>query len=230
MSVRFKEHHNRMKMPDFDDHASPIGQHARTSGHHFRPGDISYLAKESNKITRGIKEAIFARALDPLLNRGGGLRPTSMTPFFPPPKPPPPSVLDSPSSAPGIIEPRSRGRPLGARSRLQCLPLIDAAIAAAAAPTGAPPANQPATQPKRYPGRPPKKPAITQPARGSPGTLAPLAPPTAQPDPPVHTMSTRSRTLRSNTRPPSHTPPLPGAGLSSLYHISSLPPSSNVVN
>jgi hypothetical protein len=47
-------------------YASAIGQHARTTDHHFRPEDITYLAREGNKIARGIKEAIYARALDPL--------------------------------------------------------------------------------------------------------------------------------------------------------------------
>jgi hypothetical protein len=74
MNVRFKEHYNWMKLLDSDEYTSPIVKHARTSGHHFRPDDITYLAKEGNKIARGIKEAIYTHALDPPLNRGGGLR------------------------------------------------------------------------------------------------------------------------------------------------------------
>jgi hypothetical protein len=51
-----------------------VGQHARTTGHHFLPDNITYLDRESDKIARGIKEAIFTRALNPVLNKGGGLR------------------------------------------------------------------------------------------------------------------------------------------------------------
>jgi hypothetical protein len=35
--------------------------------HHFRPEDITYLAREGNKMAHGIKEAIYVRALDPPL-------------------------------------------------------------------------------------------------------------------------------------------------------------------
>jgi hypothetical protein len=61
-----REHHNKAKLPLSDDYASAIGQHARTTDHHFRQKNITYLAREGNKMARGIKEAIFTRALDPL--------------------------------------------------------------------------------------------------------------------------------------------------------------------
>jgi hypothetical protein len=51
-----------------------VGQHARTTGHHFRPEDITHLERESDKMARGIKEAVYTRAPDPVLNKGGGLR------------------------------------------------------------------------------------------------------------------------------------------------------------
>jgi hypothetical protein len=74
MDTQFKEHHNKAKLPGSQDFASAIGQHACVTGHYFRADDITYLATESNKIARGIKESIFTRVLDPSLNRGGGFR------------------------------------------------------------------------------------------------------------------------------------------------------------
>jgi hypothetical protein len=73
LHVQLKKHHNKVTLPNSDEYASAIGQHARTNDHHFRLEDVTYLARESNKMAHGIKEAIYARALDPLLNRGGGL-------------------------------------------------------------------------------------------------------------------------------------------------------------
>jgi ribosomal 50S subunit-associated protein YjgA (DUF615 family) len=54
MSVRLKEHHNKAKLPLSDDYASAIEQHAKITNHHFRPEDITYLTRESNKTARGI--------------------------------------------------------------------------------------------------------------------------------------------------------------------------------
>jgi hypothetical protein len=102
MVIRLKEHHNRVKLPGSDDFASPIGQHARTTNHHFRPENITYLANEGDKTRRGILEAIYTRALDPPLNRGGGLRhnlthtyDTILKTTIRPPKLPPPSAPTS---------------------------------------------------------------------------------------------------------------------------------------
>jgi hypothetical protein len=74
MDIRFKEQYNKAKLPNTDTYASAIGKHARETHHHFRPEDITYLDKETNKLVRGMKEAIFTRALDHPLNRGGSLR------------------------------------------------------------------------------------------------------------------------------------------------------------
>jgi hypothetical protein len=68
MDTRLKEHHNKAKSqvgPLTDKYASAIGQHACTTAHHFRPEDITYLDRESDKMAHGIKEAIYTRALDP---------------------------------------------------------------------------------------------------------------------------------------------------------------------
>jgi hypothetical protein len=65
MHVRLKEHHNKVTLQNSDEYASARGHHARTSNHHFPPEDITYLDREGNKLARGIKEAIYARTLDP---------------------------------------------------------------------------------------------------------------------------------------------------------------------
>jgi hypothetical protein len=65
-NVQLKEHHNKVTLPLSDEYASAIGQHACTTDHHFRPEDITYLEREGNKMACGIREAFFARALDPL--------------------------------------------------------------------------------------------------------------------------------------------------------------------
>jgi hypothetical protein len=74
MDIRFCKHHNKACLTNTDTYASAIGQHARETGHHFRPSDIIYLNSDSKGLARGIKEAIYTRALDPILNRGGSLR------------------------------------------------------------------------------------------------------------------------------------------------------------
>jgi hypothetical protein len=68
-------HHNKAKTdvrPPTGEYASAVGQHARTTGHHYRPEDVTYLDRESNKMAQGIKEAIYIRALNPDLNIGRG--------------------------------------------------------------------------------------------------------------------------------------------------------------
>jgi hypothetical protein len=135
-----------------DEYASAVGQHACTTGHHFRPEDVTYLDRESDKMARGIKEAIYTRALNPVLNKGGGLRyilpPTYNTIINTTirlPKPPPSSAPGSPPRTFDINRPKPKGRQPGARNLVMCLPLVDAAIAKAAAttPTGVPQTPQP---------------------------------------------------------------------------------------
>ena len=43
-------------------------QHARENGHHFRKEDVSTLDREQDWVKRGIKEAIFIKALSPSIN------------------------------------------------------------------------------------------------------------------------------------------------------------------
>ena len=51
------------------DYKSAIMQHAANTGHSFRESDLSILDKDDNWRSRGIRESIFIRALNPSLNR-----------------------------------------------------------------------------------------------------------------------------------------------------------------
>jgi hypothetical protein len=122
MDTRFREHHKAKSLirPPTGEYASAVGQHARTIGHHFRPEDVTYLDRESNKMARGIKEAIYTRTLNPVLNRGGGLRyilpptyDTIINNTIRPPKPPSPSAPGSPPPTFEINRPKPKGRQPG---------------------------------------------------------------------------------------------------------------------
>jgi hypothetical protein len=109
-------------------------------------------------MAHGIKEAIYTRALDPTLNRGGGLRhflphayDNIISATIRPPKPPPPSAAGSPTPTFNINDTRPKGRPLGSRNRVLCLPLVDAAIVVAATPAVAPQATLPTPATTRRP-------------------------------------------------------------------------------
>jgi hypothetical protein len=185
MSIRLKEHHNRTKLPSTNDYALPIGQHSRTTNHHFRPEDVTYLANKGNKTKRGIKEAIFARTLDPSSTEAVDYVTTSPMPMTPYSKQP--SAPEAPTSKylnltlARIQHKRNKTcRPTcWSPEPPPCLPLVDAAITPAAAPAGTLPTPQPPTRPKRGPGRPRTKPAAPDPI---PGTTTPRQPwPSAQP-------------------------------------------------
>ena len=51
------------------DYKSAIMQHAANTGHSFRESDLSILDKDSNWRSRGIRDSVFIRALNPVLNR-----------------------------------------------------------------------------------------------------------------------------------------------------------------
>ena len=65
---RFKEHSSTAKLYN-GDYKSAIIQHAADTGHSFRETDLTILDKDSNWHSRGIRESIFIRALNPSLNR-----------------------------------------------------------------------------------------------------------------------------------------------------------------
>ena len=90
-------------------------QHARDHGHHFRKEDVSILTSEQDWVKRGVKEALFIRALNPSINIDPG-RHNLSTHFDKILK----SVIDKPPSpAPHNAEteplintaPRRQGRP-----------------------------------------------------------------------------------------------------------------------
>jgi hypothetical protein len=206
MDTSFREHHNKSKSkiePLTGEYASAVGQHARITGHHFCPEDVTYLDRESNKMAHGIKEVIYTRALDPDLNRGGGLLyilpPTYETlTTIRPPKPPPPSAPESPP--PTFNLPKPKGREPGTLNLIKCLPIVDAAIAKAAAvtPTDAPQTPQPTPTVTRRPGHPRKNNPTTT-AGTPPTTVVAL---TLNQAPPTHVMTTRARVLRTVARCP----------------------------
>ena len=65
---RFKEHNSTAKLYN-GDYKSAIVQHAADTGHNFRETDLTILDTDSNWHSRGIRESIFIRALNPSLNR-----------------------------------------------------------------------------------------------------------------------------------------------------------------
>ena len=65
---RFKEHMSTAKLYN-GDYKSAIMHHAASTGHSFRESDLSILDKDPNWRSRGIRESIFIRALNPSLNR-----------------------------------------------------------------------------------------------------------------------------------------------------------------
>jgi hypothetical protein len=208
MSTRFKEHHKKTLSKvegRTDEYDSAVGQHARITKHHFRPEDVTCLDTESDKRTRGIKEAAYARALNPDLNRGGGLRyilpatyDTVLKNNIKPPKPPPPSAPGSPPPTYDINVDLPKGRQPGAKNIPKCLPLVDAAIELAARPPPPPPPSpppQPDPAPPRLargPGRPPK--TAVQPNNEN----TPPAPNRTTPTAPTHRMMTRAQARRGS--------------------------------
>ena len=90
-------------------------QHARDHGHHFRKKDITVLSYESDWVKRGIKEALFIRALNPSINIDPGRH--HMSSHFdsilashisaPPPPPPHNPEFETPINT----APRRQGRP-----------------------------------------------------------------------------------------------------------------------
>ena len=65
---RFKEHSSTAKLYN-GDYKSAIVQHAADTGHSFRETNLTVLDNDSNWHSRGIRESIYIRALNPSLNR-----------------------------------------------------------------------------------------------------------------------------------------------------------------
>jgi hypothetical protein len=110
MDTRLKEYHNKAKSqvrPLTDEYASAVGQHACTTGHHFRPEDITYLDRESDKMARGIKQAIYTCALDPPSTKEADCA-TSYRPHTTTSSRPPSGHLNLPAQCSGLSAPRLR--------------------------------------------------------------------------------------------------------------------------
>ena len=65
---RFKEHCSTAKLYN-GEYKSAVMQHAADTGHSFREQDMIILDSDDNWRSRGIRESIFIRALNPSLNR-----------------------------------------------------------------------------------------------------------------------------------------------------------------
>ena len=65
---RFKEHSSNAKMYN-GQYKSAVMQHAADTGHSFREEDSIILDTDDNWRSRGIRESVFIRALNPSLNR-----------------------------------------------------------------------------------------------------------------------------------------------------------------
>ena len=66
-NARFNEHTSTATNA-LGKYKSAMLEHAKTERHHFRREDVSVLAREHDWVKRGIKEAIFIKALSPSIN------------------------------------------------------------------------------------------------------------------------------------------------------------------
>ena len=90
-------------------------QHAREKGHHFRRQDVTVLDHEQDWVRRGIKEALYIKALSPAINIDPG-RHTLSTHFDAilkelVVKPPAPAAHNAETEIPINTAPRRQGRP-----------------------------------------------------------------------------------------------------------------------
>ena len=65
---RFKEHCSTAKLYN-GEYKSAVMQHAADTGHSFREQDMVILDSDDNWRSRGVRESIYIRALNPSLNR-----------------------------------------------------------------------------------------------------------------------------------------------------------------
>ena len=94
-TARFQEH-TSTSTNALGKYKSAMLQHARETQHHFRKEDITILSSEHDWVKRGIKEAIFIKALSPSINIDPGRHQLSshfdaiLSPLIKPPSPPAP--------------------------------------------------------------------------------------------------------------------------------------------
>ena len=90
-------------------------QHARQAHHHFRKKDVTVLDREHNWVKRGVKEALYIKALSPLINIDPGRHSLSshynkiLQSHISPP--PPPESHNANREALINTAPRRQGRP-----------------------------------------------------------------------------------------------------------------------
>ena len=73
VASRISEHFSTARISGTSTLKSAVMSHARDNNHHFRRGDFSVLSSgDQNWHDRGIKEAIYIRALKPSINRDQG--------------------------------------------------------------------------------------------------------------------------------------------------------------
>ena len=124
VSARFQEH-TSTSTNALGHYKSAMLQHARESGHHFRKNDVSILAREQNWVQRGIKEALYIKALSPSINIDPGRH--SLSSHFDSilkdliHAPPPPEPHNAQTETLINTAPRRQGRP-----RNQPVPTIPA--------------------------------------------------------------------------------------------------------
>ena len=114
VSARFQEH-TSTSMNALGKFKSAMLQHAREHSHHFRKEDVSILTSENDWVKRGIKEAIYIKALTPSINIDPG-RHNLSTHFDSILKatiaaPPPPRPHNAETEAIVNTIPRRQGRP-----------------------------------------------------------------------------------------------------------------------
>ena len=112
--ARFQEH-TSTSMNALGKYKSAMLQHAREHNHHFRKEDVSILSSEQDWVKRGIKEAIFIKALNPSINIDPGRHSLSshfdaiLSDIIKAPPPPPPH--DPQTETLMDTNPRRPGRP-----------------------------------------------------------------------------------------------------------------------
>ena len=113
-TARFQEH-TSTSTNALGKYKSAMLQHARETQHHFRKEDISILTSEHDWVKRGIKEAIFIKALSPSINIDPGRHQLSdhfdsiLAPLVAQPSPPAPHDPDQEQLI--NTAPRRPGRP-----------------------------------------------------------------------------------------------------------------------
>ena len=129
--ARFKEHTSTAVNAQ-GKFKSAMLQHARDNNHHFRKEDVSVLSRESDWVRRGIKEAIYIKALNPSINIDPGRHALS-THFDSILKssisaPPPPRTHNDATEARISTAPRRQGRPRNSATRAPIEPTLPATI------------------------------------------------------------------------------------------------------